>query len=50
MRVFDRKTNKLIQEEVRRTFNAADRLWCIALKNVNPLKYKLKFVEIKDSD
>lgn len=47
IRVIDRKTKEIVQEEIRKTEKAADRLWCLALKNVNQLKYKLQFEEIK---
>ncbi len=41
-----RKTKKIVQEETIKSEKAADRVWCLALKNVNPLKYKLQFEEI----
>lgn len=47
IRVIDRKTKKIVQEYNRKSEKAADRLWCLALKNVNQLKYKLQFEEIK---
>ena len=47
IRVIDRKTKKVVQEETRKSEKAADRLWCLALKNVNQLKYKLQFEELK---
>lgn len=43
IQIIDRKTNEVVQEEVRKSENTADRLWSLALKNVNPLKYKLIF-------
>lgn len=47
IRVIDRKTKEVVQEETRKSEKAADRLWCLALKNVNQLKYKLQFEELK---
>jgi len=47
IRVIDRKTKEVVQEETRTSEKAADRLWCLALKNVNQLKYKLQFEESK---
>ena len=46
IRVIDRKTKKIVQEETIKSEKAADRMWCLALKNVNPLKYKLQFEDI----
>ena len=46
IRVIDRKTGQVVQEEIRKSFTAADRLYCLALRNVNPLIYRLQFEEI----
>ena len=44
IRIIDRKTKKIVQEETRKSLQAADRLWCMSLKNVNTLIYKMVFV------
>ena len=46
IRIIDRETKEIVQEETRKSYQAADRLWCKALKNVNQLKYKMQFIEI----
>ena len=46
IRIIDRKTKEIVQEEKRKSYQAADRLWCQVLKNVNALKYKMEFIEI----
>lgn len=46
IRITDRNTKKIVQEETRKSLRAADNLWCRALKNVNSLKYKMEFIEI----
>lgn len=48
VRVIDRKTKEVVQEDTRKSEKAAERLWCLALKNVNQLKYKLQFEELKN--
>ena len=39
--VVDRKTGIVMKTETRRSSESFDRLWCKALRNVNPLQYKL---------
>ena len=46
IKVIDRKTEKIVQEELRKTKESADRLWWKAMKNVNHLKYHLKMEEL----
>lgn len=48
IRIVDRKTKKLVQEYIMKSEKSADRLWCIALRNVNQLKYKMEFEALKD--
>lgn len=48
IQIIDRATKQVVQEEIRKSFSAADKLWCMALKNVNTLKYKMKFFEIEN--
>jgi hypothetical protein len=45
IQIIDRKTNRIIQEETRKTQQAIDKLWCRCLTNVNPLIYKIKYIE-----
>lgn len=42
LEIIDRDSGKVVQAETRKSEQAFDRLWCQAIKNVNPLKYKLK--------
>lgn len=48
IKIIDRKTGKVVQEEIRKSERAADRLWCLSLKNVNQLKYKIKFIDTNE--
>jgi len=41
LQIIDRKTGKVVQEETRKTSIAFDRLWDKAVKNINPLVYKI---------
>ena len=42
LEIIDRDTGKITQTETRKSEEAFDKLWSKAIKNVNPLKYKLK--------
>jgi len=44
--IIDRKTKEIVQTETRKSEQAADRLWCKAISNVNPLKYKMKIEKL----
>lgn len=50
IRVINRKTKEVAQEETRKSYRAADRLYCLALKNVNHLIYKLEFLSCHDTE
>jgi hypothetical protein len=39
--IIDRDTGEVVQTETRKSASAFDRLWCMALTNVNRLTYKL---------
>jgi len=39
--LYDRNKKTIVQRETRRSEQAFDRLWCMALGNVNTLKYKM---------
>mgnify|MGYP001574965376 FL=1 len=45
IRIIDKKTKIVVQEETRKTYDAAYNLWHKAMKNVNQLKYKMEFIE-----
>lgn len=45
LQIIDRKTKEVVQTETRKSAGAFDRLWMTAVKNVNPLKYKLVQLE-----
>lgn len=44
LQLISRKTGDVVEEYTRMSEKAFDRLWCLALKNVNPLQYKMKEV------
>jgi len=46
--LIDRGTNEVVQTYTKKSEQAADRLWSQAIKNVNPLKYKMKFERIEE--
>ena len=45
LEIIDRKTGKVVQTETRKSSTAFDKLWCLALKNINQLKYKMRVVD-----
>jgi len=41
LEIMDRKTKQVVQTETRKSEKAFQRLWENAIKNVNPLQYKI---------
>lgn len=47
IQVINRDTGEVVRTETRKTLYAANKVWQKATVNVNPLKYKLVWNEVK---
>ena len=45
IKIINKETKEVVQEESRKSYSAFCALWSKAVKNINPLIYKLKVVE-----
>jgi len=49
IKIIDRETREVIQEETRKSLSAADKVWFKAMDNINQLKYKMVFLDNGDT-